>query len=120
MPATGYGMKWFLNCKCKEVGEGCSGRVGGKICIIIILLLYLHLNYKTFKNMETFKPIPGHTQYHISDCGKYLKRVEGGRNRTPFVTQHFHCVNGKEYPNGYMYATLLSQDGFNDLGVTSI
>lgn len=66
--------------------------------------------------MNTLRPIPGHSQYSISIDGTTIIRTEGARYANTPIKQHFHKVKGKEYPNGYMYAMLLSVDAVNDLG----
>ncbi len=65
--------------------------------------------------MET-KAIPGHRQYTITDTG-IVTRIEGTKyGKHKVLKQSFHVVRGKEYPNGYMYVTLLTNDFINDLG----
>jgi hypothetical protein len=51
------------------------------------------------------KPIHGHPQYSIDEYGN-VKRTEGGRNRTEYVTQHKQLVKGKA--SGYLYTALLT------------
>lgn len=58
--------------------------------------------------MEAFKTIQNHSQYIIYRDGT-IKRIEGARYDRP-VKQWFNVVKGKEYPNGYMYVTLLTKD----------
>jgi hypothetical protein len=70
-------------------------------------------NYYLYK-METFKKILGHSQYIVSPTG-VVKRIDGckGNAKEYVLKQSFHRVKGKEYPNGYMYVTLLTKDGVN-------
>lgn len=66
--------------------------------------------------MEEWRIIPNHTQYMVSNEGR-VKRIDGckgGGER--ILAQNFVKVKGKEYPNGYFKATLLTKDGVNDLG----
>lgn len=67
--------------------------------------------------MIEFKIIPGHSEYVISECG-IVKRIKGCKQgkQEYILKRSFHCVKGKEYPNGYMYITLLTYDGINDIG----
>lgn len=60
------------------------------------------------------KQIPNHPQYSISECGLYISRTEGGRNRAPFIKQTLHKSKGKE--TGYLYVTLLSEGRINTIG----
>lgn len=61
-----------------------------------------------------FKQIPGHRQYAVSECGVVV-RTDGGRDKTKPLKQSFHKVTGKEYPNGYNYCMLLTEDYVNEL-----
>src|SRR3990167_1753623 len=64
--------------------------------------------------MEKFKKILGHSQYIVSPTG-VVKRIDGCKYGAAeyILKQSFHKVKGKEYPNGYMYVTLLTKDGVN-------
>lgn len=53
------------------------------------------------------KNIPGHPQYEIDTEGN-VYRTEGGRMDRP-LKPSFHKVRGKEYPHGYWYVTLLTE-----------
>ena len=67
--------------------------------------------------MEIFKQIKGHRQYIVSSTG-IVKRIKGckGNAQEYILKQSFHKVRGKEYPNGYMYVTLLTKDDLNIYG----
>ncbi len=62
--------------------------------------------------MENYKKVIGHTQYIVSESG-IVKRVEGIKEAERILIQSFRKVKGKEYPNGYMYVTLLTKNDFN-------
>lgn len=63
-----------------------------------------------------YKLVPGHRQYQVSECGKSIQRIEGGKKPFRELSQTFHVVKGKECPNGYNYATLMTKDCINMLG----
>lgn len=65
--------------------------------------------------MEIFVPVKGHSQYVISESGT-IKRIEGGREQDKVVRPWFNKVKGKEYPNGYMYATFMTKDDIDIKG----
>lgn len=63
--------------------------------------------------METqFKNLPfPYSNYMISEDGKTIKRIERASiKQKEYISQHFQPVKGKEYPNGYMCATLYEKD----------
>lgn len=62
--------------------------------------------------MENYKTVVGHSQYIVSESG-IVKRVKGIKESETILAQSFRRVRGKEYPNGYMYVTLLTKDDVN-------
>lgn len=68
------------------------------------------------------KQIAGHSEYEINEDGTLICRIacDTGKLRKKQVSQHFHPVNGKIFPNGYWYCTILSEDAFRDDGTSYI
>jgi hypothetical protein len=56
------------------------------------------------------KQIPNHRQYSIDSESQLIYRTQGGKDARKPIKQTFHKVRGKEFPNGYFYVTLLTQD----------
>lgn len=63
--------------------------------------------------MEEWRIISGHSQYSVSESG-VVKRTEGAKHDRP-VAQTFVPNQGKQYPDGKLYVSILSEDGVNDL-----
>lgn len=56
------------------------------------------------------KPIPNHRQYSIDSETAEVYRTIGGKDPNTPIKRSFRKVKGKEYPNGYYYVNILSED----------
>jgi hypothetical protein len=63
--------------------------------------------YKTPEDLENFKPIPGHSQYAISEDGRVI-RSEGGKTPNRLIA----LINN----SGYRYCMINTKDGIDATG----